>query len=182
LRPNFPFPHFYLWNWEKNVEPALLVRSLKQGFPAFALEPWLADWVRRAQMERDKLRPPTSIFVPAPPRRPGIKDHAFLMASLLATRTGIPLMPLLRREDPQTRQKFQNRLQRQELKMRSLLQFESRRTLRDMDVHFVDDVVTTGSTARAAYRALGRPPRFFVWSLIYRSRLLPEDQIDILRQ
>jgi hypothetical protein len=35
-------------------------------------------------------------------------------------------------------------------------------------VIFVDDIVTTGYTALAAYKALGQPRRFEVWSLLYR--------------
>ncbi len=37
-----------------------------------------------------------------------------------------------------------------------------------MKIVFVDDVVTTGSTAKAAYKALGRPKNFQVWSLAVR--------------
>ncbi|MCJ8275684.1 MAG: hypothetical protein MJK18_02495 [Bdellovibrionales bacterium] len=37
--------------------------------------------------------------------------------------------------------------------------------------YFVDDIVTTGSTALAAYKALNQPENFAVWSLFYRSTL-----------
>jgi len=36
------------------------------------------------------------------------------------------------------------------------------------NVIFVDDVITTGATARAAWLSLGRPERFVVWSLARR--------------
>lgn len=41
-------------------------------------------------------------------------------------------------------------------------------SLRKKKIIFVDDVVTTGYTALAVYKALGRPPLFEVWSLLYR--------------
>lgn len=42
-----------------------------------------------------------------------------------------------------------------------------------MNFIFIDDVVTTGSTAMAAWYALGKPPLFQIWSLAYRARLAP---------
>ncbi len=36
---------------------------------------------------------------------------------------------------------------------------------------FVDDIVTTGATVQAAYRALGQPSKMTVWSLFYRNHL-----------
>jgi predicted amidophosphoribosyltransferase len=36
---------------------------------------------------------------------------------------------------------------------------------------FVDDVVATGSTAKAVWLALGKPSLFHIWSLTYRPRL-----------
>ena len=36
---------------------------------------------------------------------------------------------------------------------------------------FVDDIVTSGGTAKACYRALGQPAELTVWSLFYRKSL-----------
>jgi hypothetical protein len=36
---------------------------------------------------------------------------------------------------------------------------------------FVDDILTTGATARSGFAALGRPQGFEVWSLFYRKSL-----------
>ena len=41
-------------------------------------------------------------------------------------------------------------------------------TLGNKRIIFVDDVVTTGKTALAAYKALKKPTHFEVWCLIYR--------------
>ena len=36
---------------------------------------------------------------------------------------------------------------------------------------FVDDIVTSGATAKAVYKALGQPVKLTVWSLFYRRNL-----------
>ncbi len=38
-------------------------------------------------------------------------------------------------------------------------------------VVFADDVLTTGSTARAAFKALGKPSGFEVWAIVWRPKL-----------
>jgi predicted amidophosphoribosyltransferase len=42
---------------------------------------------------------------------------------------------------------------------------------------FVDDIVTTGSTANAAWFALDMPDLFEIWSLAYRPRLAPAKNV-----
>ena len=48
-------------------------------------------------------------------------------------------------------------------KWRASLSFLKRKAL-----VFVDDVLTTGSTARAAFQALDKPENFFVFTLVWR--------------
>jgi predicted amidophosphoribosyltransferase len=42
-------------------------------------------------------------------------------------------------------------------------------------VVFVDDVLTTGSTARAAFKALGSPKGFEVWAIVWRPKLATQE-------
>lgn len=83
------------------------------------------------------------------------------------------MLPLLYRLSSETGQKFQTRKERRQLQLGCYLRQGLGGAKDDLRVHFVDDVLTTGSTALAAWQALGHPRHFTVWSLIYRSRLLP---------
>jgi predicted amidophosphoribosyltransferase len=47
-------------------------------------------------------------------------------------------------------------------------------------VIFVDDIVTTGATAEVAFKVLGCPEDFEVWSLFYRTPLRNKSNLDTL--
>lgn len=107
-------------------------------------------------------------LVPAP-SRDGSADHAALFARALAMRTGGVYFPCLRKSGSQT-QRGSGRGERFLLE----IELDEKNTLPSGDWAqiqwiFVDDIVTTGSTAHAARRALGSPPHFEVWVLAERS-------------
>jgi predicted amidophosphoribosyltransferase len=180
----YPLSCFYLWEWNSKSENYLspFIQSLKGGFHKRAIQTWLEPWVSRSLIANSALDFSDALIVPAPAHSLGEKDHAWYLAQALSDRTGAPTLSFLARKFPETRQKFQSKLERQKLQLESLASPMILSELNQMQIHFVDDVVTTGGTAYAAWKAMGRPSKFYVWSLIYRSRLLLQPPIDITRQ
>jgi predicted amidophosphoribosyltransferase len=93
------------------------------------------------------------------------KKHAQNWAEALSNRLGYPHFCPLRPIQLLNAQKALNRAERAKRKFDLNEEFSKGSNNR---VIFVDDVVTTGQTAKAAYKALGYPLHFEVWSLIYR--------------
>ena len=99
------------------------------------------------------------VFIPAPPR--SVEDHATLFAkSLSAVWGGSPYWNGLCRESGVS-QKRLKQSERKKLRMDRYLPLPPKTSTHI----FVDDVVTTGSTALAAYKTLGKPHSFHLWSL-----------------
>ncbi len=109
--------------------------------------------------------------VPAPARNELNRDHAAQWAKCLAREMSAELTPCLKR----TSQKHQRELDRGERGLVTLELIENSTGLLEGYSKylwiFADDVLTTGSTAQAAYEALGRPPHFEIWTLARRGSL-----------
>jgi len=121
-------------------------------------------------LERDSW-----IVVPAPPSVPGKADHALLWAECLSETIGGHCLPLLKRSRPELEQKALDRASRQQVTMELADGVSSRRlkqlSRKGWKFVFADDVFTTGATARAAWKALGEPKPFQIWTLSYRASL-----------
>lgn len=103
-------------------------------------------------------------IVPAPSER-GENSHAHLFAKSLAEYLGWTYFSVLSKAKKTKSQKLQTREQRQRLEILSS------ETLGSARVWLIDDVITTGSTARSCYEALGKPTHFQVCALAYRELL-----------
>ncbi|MCB0341083.1 MAG: hypothetical protein KDD59_02485 [Bdellovibrionales bacterium] len=131
----------------------------------------LLSW--RLSQENPDLHRKQLVFVPSPPQKRGEKDHAYSLARELSRIWGQPLWPGLMRVSSSGPQKKASRVHRQRTKIASGLesgQSELYRLNPDQII-FVDDVLTTGSTALAAQKVLPPEIPFSAWVLAERSRL-----------
>lgn len=113
------------------------------------------------------------IFIPAPARFEKEDDHASLFAKELSRLFGSPSLKLLRRVS-QAEQKGMSREERAQnrLALREAFNLPSgnglAQSLGEKKIVFVDDLLVSGQTARAAYIALGKPKNFEAWTIAYR--------------
>jgi predicted amidophosphoribosyltransferase len=152
--PGLPFPHESLLAWtELDSRPGELVKALKgrhsrRGYRRLAIE-MLKRW-----------SPRKALFV-VPPSKSGGPDHAWVLAAELASLSGGDFCSPFVAVGDEGEQKAKGRQERQDLKFR--LKFKP--TVEAFI--FVDDLMTTGATAKAAWKALGEP-RFSAWTVACR--------------
>jgi predicted amidophosphoribosyltransferase len=152
-----------LFLWDEKSPPAfgLMASVLKQSVPE--------DWLIFAEWLLDRMPQPPSggtAVVPAPARVWRAHDHAWNWARALSDIGGFKLCNPLVRVNTQA-QKELSRSARSQIRIEVA---DSDWNCSDYkSVILVDDVLTTGSTAQACYRALGRPEGGIVWTLFDRA-------------
>jgi len=154
-----------LWHRQNDLRIRALVTALKQGRRRLLSQKIAGIWLAKALSKRMKI-PHRPVVVPAPPRKRNHRDHAWVLAREIAdVIPGAELHSVLTR----TSRHSQKNRGREE---RRLVSFEYSAPIPpDRPVLFVDDVITTGATAVAAYNALNTPKSFHIWALAYRCRL-----------
>ncbi len=161
---------FSLFEW--NQSDWLLyefLHSLKNSKDLSLFLPWARELLLKMDLAGLKKRRPI-LLVPAPPKVAGQMDHAGSWALALAQLLKADIFWGLQRPFQEGKgQRLKARSERQKLRL-GLRGQEALSCQNYKAVWFVDDVVTTGSTAKAAYRALGGVARgrFSVISLAYR--------------
>lgn len=161
----------YLWRPAQSDILSNLMLHLKGSLQARAWQ-YYAQKFLRIHLFSESRRFEKIIVVPAPARGKA-RDHAFHWGQALSQGLGAHFLPCLRKSpsgDEGTHQKSKGRSER------DLIRFEVNEistippisNLKTLWI-FADDIYTTGSTARAAYEALGTPVNFEVWALSKRS-------------
>lgn len=158
-----PFPVYSLVIWKGHSFVGDLIYALKKGGLPQANKRLAECFLRqRVRFPLNNSGP----LLPSPAVKAGDRDHAYQFAHALAELLALPLENHLVRIT-ENRQKAKSLIERKKVMMKKI---NSCRSLKS--AIFVDDVVTSGSTARAAFKALGRPKQFEVWSLAYRSKVV----------
>lgn len=155
--PPSPFPVGYLWEWENEKLFSDVLYGLKYAlFPEVYLR--FSSWM--VQSEILQLSSPKPQWIAFPIKEMMIEDHAFQLAKALSEALQARLLPI-----KMTTSEGYKRLGREE-------RFRARKALPQKrvkgEILFVDDVYTTGATARQAWQALGRPSGFRAAVLAYK--------------
>lgn len=171
LQTGYPFPVYSLFTWTEETEPFVkpLIYGFKKGRSIQAAQDLALEFVSERSDALDF--PKRAVFVPPPT---DTFDHGTLWAKALSDRTLSPVWPVLRpKYEEKKSQKHLSREERSDRRYEIREQIAGFWPLGDENgrLIFTDDVITTGSTAMAAYMALGDPEQFEVWCLVARPRI-----------
>lgn len=164
---DYSFPVFSLFRWTKQNAAfdsiGFMVKRLKGNCPNPFFEKMAMLFVQERSRRGRLLEP---VFIPAPPTKSGEKDHAYYWAQELAKHWKTEIFSCLEHSSERP-QKTKKKLERQRVFTLSSDLIPKNRT-----IIFCDDVITTGSTAKAAFQALKKPELFEVWTIACRTLTL----------
>lgn len=174
-----PFVQKALYLWDEDDESAPFLKHLivaakargpRDGTDRRLLRFWSEEFVAAALADRS-VASMRGWSIVAPPGRSGLfeLDHAGRLALTLSQQLGLRLETGLERDfhslssKKTVAQKFLSRSERANVEFRL-----AGSTERAPGYLFVDDVLATGSTAAAAWRAVGQPAAFSAWAIAHR--------------
>lgn len=177
LQNGYPFPVYALFTWTEENESLIkpFIYGFKNGFAVSAANDLAIEFLternecahsRGETLARNRvlIQPPSDGF-----------DHGELWTKALSERALSPVWPVLAQGSnvESGRQKRLDRVRRAERRFEIREQIAGSWPLgtESGSLIFCDDVVTTGSTAMAAFMALGDPEAFEVWTLVARPRI-----------
>ena len=167
MRIQSSFRHLRLIDWtsENDSFVRAVLMSLKGPRRSLFFKAMAKEFFIRLQYLPSLKRDTPLTLIPCPSRNFS-KDHGFFLAQALAEELRFPVQQALSFAEFHSGQKSKSLFLRKERKF--LL---NDCTLKNKNLVFVDDVVTSGATAKAAYLALGKPASFMVWSLFWRKKI-----------
>lgn len=152
------------WNKENDFFIRIFLNSLKGGGPSFIFNQVILDFLHRILQAIPFSQ--NAILIPAPSHsQTDSRDHAFCLASSFSFFSGVPVKNLLTR--PFQFDKKQKRKIKWERKTARFCIKENFIGDEKMII-FIDDILTTGATAQAAWKALGEPEKFIIFTLTWR--------------
>lgn len=155
-------PVFYLFDWFPDIDPFLnmLLPALKGSAPKLVYQFYAK---RLVGLLPRVCRPEGTVVVPCPSKAK--RKHALYLAEAIALELGLPILDILQFSQLSGEQKGRNRLERK----RTQMQLKDFHTFKH--VIFIDDVVTTGSTLKAARGTFKAVKSFEVFCLAHRRSL-----------
>lgn len=167
----------YTWPLKGGVLPGKIIHQLKGSVQAdhfvdFAELHASRDFATNASTTSFSK---TRLVIPAPPREEGLQDHATTLAIEIKKKLGCEFgSHFLRRQSAQQQKRKSQTKRWQSLNtmIEPTPHWEPQKIYHNTKIIFVDDLITTGVTATAAYLALGRPKDFEVWTIFWRPSVL----------
>ena len=160
--------HIRLFDWHQENDFFIrrFLNSLKKGAPFFVFDELIKELLHRIISVRSL--PLNYVIVPAPAEGPYVKDHAFYIANSLSALSGHTVKTLLSRvqKDGSQSRRWKQRLKNKT--ERKKVYFHLKEYYACKNYIFVDDILTTGATAFAAYRVLRKPSSFLIVTLAWR--------------
>ena len=165
-RMEYDFKVYALFCWEKEEIDSLksrLLLAFKGGGLGSA-----SQRIANLFAARKSIDKPAEglVFVPAPPRIHQTRDHAYAWGQALARCYGGTVLPLLRRG-----QSGEQKSRALAERAKSTMSYFGQTLPENPRLIFVDDLIASGYTAKAAFEALGKPEHFEVWTVAHRPRV-----------
>lgn len=161
----------YSWcHWTEDNDSLLrpTIYALKGGY----LKQAIYELCTEASLHVSEVFKNKPILLPAPSKHKHQKDHAYIIAESLAEIFDLKIINAFERVNENTLQKIKSKKQRKQsnLKLNSQLTISDKKILftPDSSFIFIDDLITTGSTAKHAFNIIKKHYRFSAFSLFYR--------------
>lgn len=149
-----------LFEWEQDKQKilTLLLKNLKGGTNKKLVEDLSSSM---SILFLSKYKSHNFDFVAYPPSKNGKSDHASSLALAVARKIGLPVIYGIMAENVADNQKNKTIVEREKLRYLTTEKISCKKLL------IIDDIVTTGATARALSRAVGAK-RSLALSVAYR--------------